>query len=583
MDTMQNLQIGATEPRTFAQLSRMYHEKEIVESLDFIGKNKQSVTEEVGIKRLAFLEAHQNLLTAKETGVLLTNVNSKFLQKEFPDLYERVRINADKSSPLNEIKSIVAQVSERGNAWTFDDAQKVKAQETALLMQGNLPSEFFSIRHDYNQKIAYQLNATADIKVFMEDAGYKQKYSTERWPRYEKGDAVLLVTESNGYKNVKTGETGNLFKFIEAEYAKTGAKSATAHFIDVVLKQPVAEMRSKAHIEWLGERAHQPAAMAEGTPVVKKEFNLSDYRLEHLSTGNNYLVNQRGIEKATLDSPLFKGSIIQGNKTHRIDAKTGNKVEIPKHFNNVVYPFKQSPSALNQEMTSLLQQYSKKFKAGDKMVDKLFAPGEGKKNAAWFSKLPPDGKVTNLFVMENPLDALSHYQLHKPENPLYMATGGRPAAGQVQLIDEVAAKYGVQHKHLSFDNDMAGHTFDAQYLASKTQQYGLKQVPDKNEEFIVEFRQLKPEQEYALKEVVKDMPNVKRNEKGTVQVPVRTPEELSKCNKYAIEYLHNDKTLNFTKSQNKDWNDDLKAFKALNMGQNQNRDIKKTMSKAIKH
>jgi len=569
----------AAERKTFAELSREYHNKDIVEAIDFIGK-KQSITEEVGIRRLAFLEAHQNILTAKETGVIFANVNSAFLQKEFPELYERVRVNMDKGSPINQIKDIVAQVNERGKAWTFDDVQKIKAQETALLTQGNPPGEFFTIRHDYNQKIAYQLNATADIKVFMENAGYKQKHSTERWPRYEKGDTVLLVTESNGYKNVKSGETGNLFKFIEAEYPKMGAKSATQHFIEVATSQPAAEMRSKAHVEWLGERTHQPATVAEGVQAVKKEFNLSDYRLEHLNHEKNYFVNQRGIEKATLDSPLFKGSIIQGNKTHRVD-KDGNNVAIPVYMNNVVYPFKQSPEATNQEMTSLLQQYSKKFPVGDKMVDKLFAPGDGKRNAAWFSNIPPGGKVTDLYVVENPLDALSHYQLHKPETALYMATGGRPAAGQIQLIDEIAAKYGVQHKHLSFDNDMAGHSFDTQYLASKTQQYGLKQVPDKPDEFVVEFRQLKPEQEHALKAAVKDIPNVKKDDKGTVQVHVKTPEELSKCNKYAIEYLHNDKNLKFTKSQSKDWNDDLKAFRAQNMGQNQNRDVKKTMSKKV--
>ncbi|MDR1226566.1 MAG: toprim domain-containing protein [Prevotellaceae bacterium] len=574
--------ISEKEPKTYAEFARQFHEKDIASAISFIGKSGQGITTAESTRHLSFLEAHQNLLTEKETSVVMGKVDHGHLKEQYPYLHERASINADKRSPLNEIKAVVGQVKEQGGAWTFESALRVKAHEAALLKRGNLPSEFFPIRQEYNKNIAYQLNATADIKVFMEGSSYKQEHSTERWPRYKKGDTVLLVTDSNGFKNVKTGETGNLFKFIEAEYPKFSEKSATAHFVDVVLSQPTSEMRSKAHVQWMSERTQQPAAMTAGAPAVKKEFHLSDYRLEHLNTADNYLVHQRQVDKATLDSPIFKGSIIQGNKTHYISKVNGKEVEIPKHFNNVIYPFKTSPEAKNQEMTSLLLQYSKKFPVGDKMVDKLFAPGDGKNKAAWFSKLPAEGKVEHLFVMENPLDALSHYQLHKPENALYMATGGRPATAQLALFDEVAKKYGVEHKHLSFDNDMAGHSFDAQYLASKTPQYKIKQAPDsKNEEFIVQYKQLKPEQYAALRQAAKDKPSIVCKDDGSVSVHVKTQEELSRCNKYAAKFLAEDKTLRFTKSEKKDFNDDLKAFKMQSMVQNQNRDVQKTPGKVI--
>jgi hypothetical protein len=575
-----SLSTNATEkPLTYKEYVRQYHEKDFAAIMDFVGRNKDFTTEE-SVKHLSFLEGHYNLLTTKESSIVLGKVNNELLQKDYPDLYERVRSNVEKHSPINEINGIVEGVKQRGGAWSFEDIRNVKTQETALLTRDHPSNEFYAMRYDYNKTIGYQLNATADIKVFMEDVGYKQKQSTERWPRYERGDTVLLVTENNGFKNVKTGETGNLFKFITTEHTKKSDMTATAHFIDVVMKQPSAEMRSKAHVEWLGERNQQSAKVEVGAPAVKKEFNLSEYRLEQLNTANNYLVNQRQIDKATLNSPVFKDSILQGNKTHRI--VSGKEVEIPKYLNNVVYPFKTSPEARKEEMASLLQQYSSKFKVGEVMTDKLFAAGGGKATSAWFSNLPADGKVSNLFVVENPLDALSHYQLHKPENPLYMATGGRPAAGQLQLMDEVAKKHGAERVHLSFDNDMPGHSFDTQYLATKTPQVGLKQVADsKDKEFIVEFKQLKPEQEHALREAVKDNPNVKKDENGTVQVHVKTPEELAKCNKYAVEYLHNDKNLDFTKSQSKDWNDDLKAAKIQSMVQNQNRDLNKTQGKTI--
>jgi hypothetical protein len=213
-------------------------------------------------------------------------------------------------------------------------------------------------------------------------------------------------------------------------------------------------------------------------------------------------------------------------------------------------------------MATLLQQFGKKFTVGDTTTDKLFAAGPGKGQSAWFSN-PPE-KVERLFVLENPLDALSHYQLHQPENALYMATGGRPAAAQLALIDEVCRKHGIPNVHLAFDNDMAGHSFDAQYIATKTPTYSLKTVPNsKDKEFIVEYKQLKPEQYAALHAATKDKPNTVCKDDGSIAVHVKTPEELSKCNKYAAKFLAEDKTLHFTKSERKDFNDDLKAAAAL--------------------
>jgi hypothetical protein len=118
---------------------------------------------------------------------------------------------------------------------------------------------------------------------------------------------------------------------------------------------------------------------------------------------------------------------------------------------------------------------------------------------------------------------------------------------------------------------MARHSFDAQYLACKTPQYGLKTVPNsQDKEFTVEYRQLKPDQYDALSKATKDMPNTKRTDDGNIQVHVKTPDELSKCNKYAAQYLHEDKALRFTKSNTKDFNDDLKALfgknKAVDFG-----------------
>jgi hypothetical protein len=556
----------AEQAISYAALTRRWHEKDISEAISFVGQGRQvDVTSPEAVRRLSFLEAHSNLLTEKEATAVLTHVNGAALKEQYPFLHERVAQRGKSfkevvDSAYQNIEAITKNVKERqGGQWDFDSIARAKKHEAEVMQSPQLPptlARFHDIRINNNRDIAYQLNQTADIKVFVEAAGYKPKGSTERWPRYERGDSVLLVTEHNTVMDVKSGESRNLFAFIKGELPNTGKKSDTAHFIDTVMKYPESERGSALNLGRQQQEREQRAKVADSGVGVKKEFRLSGYRLEPLNTGMNYLHNQRGIDRETLEHPNFKGAILQGNKLYRV--KDGALVETPKWQNNVIYPFKRSPDAPNKEMSTLQQQYGKEIQAGDKMVNKLFAPGNGRHNAAWFSN--PPAKVEHLFVMENPLDALSHYQLHKPENALYMATGGRPATTQLALIDEVCQKYSIPNKHLAFDNDMAGHSFDARYLASKTPKYGIGTVPNSSDkEFVVEYRQLKPEQYAALHKAAKDNPNTVCKDDGSISVRVKTPEELSRCNKYAAKFLAEDKTLRFTKSEKKDFNDDLKA------------------------
>jgi hypothetical protein len=551
---------------SYAALARAWHEKDISEAMSFVGQSKQvDLTAPEAVKQLSLLEAHNNLLSKEEATIVKLHTNGEALKAQYPFLHERVMQKGKDfkevvDSACRDIEAITQDVKEKhGGQWTFDSILKAKSNEAEVMQHSSaLPglSKFHELRISNNREIAYQLNQTADIQVFVEAAGYKKKGATERWPRYEKGESVLLVTGHNTVKDVKSGESHNLFAFIKQEFPNTTKASDTVHFINTVMKYPESERSGALHLGWQQQRQPAEHKGQEATPAAKKTFSLSDFRLEPLDTGKNYLHDQRGIDKETLEHPNFKGAILQGNRLYRMGAN--GMEDVPKWQNNVIYPFKTSPDAANTDMPTLLQQYGKKFQVGDKMADKIFAPGDGRHHAAWFSK--PPAKVEHLFVMENPLDALSHYQLHKPDNALYMATGGRPAVAQLALIDEVCKKHNIPNRHLSFDNDMAGHSFDAQYIAHKTPSYGIKSVPNSNEkEFVVEYRQLKPEQYEQLKNAAKDKPDATCKDNGSIEVRVKTPEELSRCNKYAAKFLAEDKTLHFTKSKSKDFNDDLKA------------------------
>jgi hypothetical protein len=106
---------------------------------------------------------------------------------------------------------------------------------------------------------------------------------------------------------------------------------------------------------------------------------------------------------------------------------------------------------------------------------------------------------------------------------------------------------------------MAGGLFDAQYLARKTPQYAVKQGGADGKEVTIEYKNLHPDQYFAMRGAAKDKPNAKFGTDGSVKVKVGSADELAKCNKYAARYLCEDKSIDFVKSQGKDFNDDLRA------------------------
>jgi hypothetical protein len=310
----------------------------------------------------------------------------------------------------------------------------------------NAKSVFYRLQKDTNRESAYWMNQSIDIVPFVENRGYVKKHGTERWPRYEKGSEVFLITDGNTLYHPKTGKNTNLYDFIREHYPKLNPNTGnTKHMVDTVMQHEGLQTFVKPVAD--------PAREHRQTPVNKgaKEFSLHHYRIEKLNPHKNYLLT-RGITVETLKHPLFADSVVQGNKT-----------TVDTRYNNVIYPFKSHPSHGNDQMLTLLQQYGKKVEFDGKPIDKVFAEGVGKSRSLWFSNVPE--KADRIYVFENPLDALSHYQKYRSDNAFYCATGGNPAQGQYEKITEVCRDLKIRPV-LCFDNDFAGCRFDTSYLAS---------------------------------------------------------------------------------------------------------------------
>ncbi|MDR0575539.1 MAG: toprim domain-containing protein [Tannerella sp.] len=355
----------------------------------------------------------------------------------------------EEENKIAKLKELAEGVA-KGNI-NLSVIRAVKTLENNIVSTGELSAEFKTLRQDYNKNIAYWANKNIDIREFLDNTGYtlNKAESTERWPKYVKGERQVLLTEGNTVIDVKSGESMNLFKFVNAEYFKDNPKmSDTAHFVNQIYKHAGGTSMLHNITEKKGKKEN-----IFNVQKAVKEFKLSDYRIEPLNDDNIFL-KKRGIKKETLEDRIFSGTILQGNKAM-----------MNSEYNNVIYPFRQHPGEKAEDMKTLLQQYGKKIDVNGNQVDKIFAAGEGKTASLWMSNPPPAG-VKYVQVMENPLDCLSHYQLYKPQHTLYVATGGTPSSGQLELVDKLCKEYKAQPV-LSFDRDMAGYRFDAMYLAHR--------------------------------------------------------------------------------------------------------------------
>ena len=431
------------------------------------------------------------------------------------------------------------QLSEKigGKDICLEIIKELKILEIDLFTGKQVATTISEIRINNNKEIAYWANRNIDITEFVRDCNFIEKGSTQRWPRYEKGEEVLLITENNTVVKAKNGQSQNLFEFIKERYPKSNPNiSDTSHFISEILKREGLRLTQvSAKREDQGQ-----ATIDQESKAIKKIFDIKDYRLDPLDLEKNYLIS-RGITIETLQDPLFKGTIF-----------SGNKVKMEKWQNNIIYPFRQHPQ--QQEVSTLMMQYGKKIDIEGKLVDKIFAPGDGKAQSLWMSNKPE--QIRHIRVMENPLDCLSHYQAYKPKDSLYVATGGRPAGQQLELVDKLAKEYGAQPV-ISFDRDMAGYRFDAMYMERRTKSFHVTGTDDKTN---IVFDNLEPgTKDYLMAGL--DVINTRyTNQEGRVAVLCECIDGIDFCIKFAnTTGINNGNPVIYEKSVMKDFNDDLNA------------------------
>lgn len=143
---------------------------------------------------------------------------------------------------------------------------------------------------------------------------------------------------------------------------------------------------------------------------------------------SRYLENDRGIERETLASDRFYGTV-------RIDKRM-----------NICFPHR------DHEGISGFEKKNKNFSGFS----------SGGERTLWFSKAKADD--TRIVICESGVDALSYYQLKDDGKMQYCRVGGQVNRKQVELIKKIVSKNQDKEITLAFDNDQAGkeHTVKIQ-------------------------------------------------------------------------------------------------------------------------
>lgn len=129
----------------------------------------------------------------------------------------------------------------------------------------------------------------------------------------------------------------------------------------------------------------------------------------------------RGISPDTLQNPLFKNRILKGFE------------------GAVIFPHYDADGVCGYEVRSdTVKTFNKKGHKG-----------------LWYSQIPK--QVNKIIFTESAIEALSHYQLKKPQNAAYFSPGGNWNPDSVgRLIEKVIEKYPAAEVVSAFNNDLGG-------------------------------------------------------------------------------------------------------------------------------
>lgn len=356
------------------------------------------------------------------------------------------------------------------------DISLFKKAEAEFLFEtlSDLPSfitafGFNKVKSDQTRQQDYKRNDNEHITL---TKGHK------RWvwcyPGQEKSD----FSKTHGHLHFLT-ELGGAKDGLQAfammrEYAKTNHLAAYNAFIDSFIKQNPGERYINLSSVISNAEKYTPKLISEPAIELNDEKTI-DFNYQPAIDFSFIL--DRGITKDVLEHQLFKDRF--GNASGPLGKENPNNLpteNIYEFENHLIIPLTntegrvvglEAKNKLTEESFSakLSRQYDNDNDLR-RNPSKIF-PGSSHRTSFWRSNFPENPVA--IFVGEQPMDALSYFQLNQDQadvyNTLFITTGGAPTKDQIQAIKEYAAQYGISEFKIGFDNDQYGLRYGVNLMA----------------------------------------------------------------------------------------------------------------------
>jgi hypothetical protein len=358
--------------------------------------------------------------------------------------------------------------------------------------------------------------------------GYKHDISAgNKYPRFvhpETKEKICIInptSDSPGFFNqANTTDKGSLYTFIETRIQNGMINHTKATVYDSIIAF-LSTVNSS--------NVHQKDSLYKHTAVneVPYTHNKSDL----LPLNQPAYLYSRKIFIKDLNGPEFKNKIFN-------DAN---------YITNIAFPlYAPDDSIVGIELNN----------AGFKKK----VAGSNRTNSLWKSNVT-SVPLTNIIVTENPIDAISFHILQNyPEGNIYVSTAGALAPGQIGHIIEIWSENNGTTIQLSFDNDTAGFMDDIiffEYIFAK-QDVKLTHIYNKETNEVSFWLQDRdPDTLDKIANCLK-LPVNNFEIKSTC-----TPEQLPAILR-TLSYIYHLK-ITIVKSNNKDFNDDLKILRTHSM------------------
>lgn len=196
----------------------------------------------------------------------------------------------------------------------------------------------------------------------------------------------------------------------------------------------------------------------------------------------DFLLN-RGLIEPTINHPLFKGRL--GSTQAEFGVEAGEKTP----FKNTDFQFEHHllvPSWNRKgELVGLEAKNKYKDEVYNHEVNKAVDRGDSissvrknpsryypqsSKSALWSSNII--GKPKAILISEQPIDALSYFQVNQPKDTLFVSTGGNFTDNQLIHFKALIKEHGIEQVITGFDNDINGLRYSLKVLSAFKEKKG---------------------------------------------------------------------------------------------------------------